>query len=60
MPKDYQTIRLIKRQRPQQHGIHHAEDRGVGADAQSEYQNCNDCEARTFAENAPGVASVLT
>src|SRR6185437_1592597 len=43
----------------QKHGIHDAENGGVGADAESEREHGDGGEAGGFAEHAQGVAEVL-
>ena len=45
-----EPIGLLERQRPQQHGVDDAEDRGVGADAEREH-------ARSTASANDGVRS---
>jgi hypothetical protein len=32
----HQLLRIVHRQRPQQHDVHHAEQGGIGSDSQSE------------------------
>jgi hypothetical protein len=51
-PEAHQLIRLRIRQRLEQHRVDHAEDRGVGADAQRERQHGHDGERRAPPEPA--------
>ena len=45
--------------RVQQQGVHHAEDRGVGADAESQRQNRHHRETGALAEQVGAEAQVL-
>ena len=47
-------------QRTEDKGIHHAEDRGVGADAQRQRERGHERKARTLAKRAHSVARILT
>ena len=58
-PEKHEPIGFRERQRPQQHGAHDAEDRGVRADAEREDQHGDDGEAGRAREHADGVANVL-
>ena len=59
MIKLHQPVRLIKGQRLQEHGIHHAEDCRVRSDAQREHQHGHRREAGILAEHAPAVSNIL-
>ena len=51
-----QAVRLRIRQRPEEHRIHHAEQRHVGADAEREAEDGNEREARRLDQLTDGVA----
>ena len=55
----HQSLGLRIGQRPQQHSIHQAENRGVRADAQRQSQRRNHCEPRIFPQRARGIAQIL-
>jgi hypothetical protein len=55
----YQPLWLREGQRPQQHPVHHAEHRAVGADAQRQRQHRRQREARTLTKDAQRVARIL-
>ena len=55
----YEPLRIAKRQGPQQNGIHHAEDRDIGADAQGQDQHGHRCKATVAAQRAQRVPQVL-
>ena len=55
----HQLLRILYRQRPKQHDIHHAEQGGIGSDAQSERNHRHDTEHRRFRQRAGGVTQVL-
>ena len=52
--------RIVERQRAQQNGIDHAEDRDVGADAESEDQDRHHSERAIAAQGAQSKAEVLS
>jgi len=54
-----QAARIMERQRAQQNGIDHAEDRDVNADAESEDQDRHDGECAIAAQGAQSKAQVL-
>src|SRR6185437_2780607 len=54
----YQTIGIAVGQRTQQHGIHDAENGGVGADTQSQSQNRNRRKGWILVEQSPPVTQV--
>ena len=53
-----QPVRVMERQRPQQHAAHHGEQRHVGADAESHDQNCDQRKSRRAPQRARGVAQI--
>src|SRR5580692_3772283 len=53
-----QLLPLRIGQRAKKHGVHHAEDRGIGSDSQSERQNSHRSESRIFPHHAKGVTAV--
>src|SRR5690348_293440 len=53
------TGRISERQRPQEYGIHHAEDGSVRPDAKRKSKNCDRRKTRIAAELAEAVADVL-
>ena len=55
----HQPILLRKRQRPQQHRVHQAENCGSGADSERQRQNSGNGEAGALAELAEGKTQVL-
>src|SRR2546427_72241 len=57
-PPRHEPPRISKRQRPEQHSIHHAEDRGIRADAESEREDGDGGEARILAQYAQAVAKI--
>ena len=54
LPNHHQAVRSGEWERTQQHGVHHAENRGGGADAECEYGDGGDGEGRRFAQRADG------
>ena len=44
--QSHHAVRITKRQRSQQNAVHQAEDRGVGANAERESDDCNQSECR--------------
>ena len=54
-----EALPVLVGQRPQQHAADHAEDRGVGADAEREGQHGDEREAGALAERAEGEAEVV-
>ncbi len=57
-PDHHQPVRVPIRQRAQDHAIHHREDRGVGADAESEREEHHRGEALVLAQRAERVAHI--
>ena len=55
----HEIVRAGKRQRPQQHGVDDAEDRGVGADADCKREDREEKKAGRPPERAGGVAEIL-
>src|SRR5579864_9137463 len=55
----YQTIGIAVGQRTQQHGIHDAENRGVGPDSQSQRQDSHDGECGLLDQHARTIANIL-
>ncbi len=58
-PDHHRAIGLGPRQRPEEHGVEHAEDGGVGADPERERQDGNGREAWTAEERARPEPEVL-
>ena len=58
-PYQRQAIGVRKRQRTQQHRIHHAEDRGVRPNAQRQHQHRHEGETRHPAQGARGVTEIF-
>src|SRR5262249_54406740 len=54
----YQTLRMVKRQRPQEHCVHHAEDSGTGANAETGNKNHKGSEAGIAPHGAERVAQI--
>ena len=52
----YQTLRIGKRQGPQQHSVDQTEDRGVGANAKRQSDHCYHREAGMLQEHVQTVA----
>jgi hypothetical protein len=59
IPDHHDPIRLRVRQRRKQNGIHRAENRGIGADAEREREDGDGSEAGRFAQVAKGVTNIL-
>ena len=55
-----QVFRLRHGQRTQQHGVHDAEDGGVGRDAEGKHEERDEREAAAAAETAQRVGDILT
>src|SRR5579863_321831 len=55
----YQTIRVAVGQRTQQHGIHDAENRGIGSHAESQRQDSHDRECGLLDKHAQTIANIL-
>ena len=55
----HQIVRAGERQRPYEHGVDDAEDRGVGADADRNREDREEEKARRPPERARGVAEIL-
>ncbi len=58
MPDDEQVLRLVERQRPQQHRFDDGEERRVRADPEGERDHRGRGERRFAAEDAEGVAEI--
>ena len=54
-----QPLRVGIRQRPQQHGVDHGEDRDVGADAERQREDGGEGEARLPDEEPQRVAEIM-
>ena len=54
-----QFLRVAEGERPQEDGVHHAEDRGGGADAESQGENGDRAETRVLNDPPQTVADVL-
>src|SRR6516162_1478306 len=54
--KIYELLRIRDGKRPQDHGIHHAKDSGVGPDSQCDSQDRNARENRRFCQQAERIA----
>ena len=59
MPHHHEPIGILVRERLEQDGVDHREDRGVRADAEREHDEHGGGEAGALAEAAKGVAHVL-
>ncbi len=59
LPNHHQLFGIIKRQRPQQHGVDDAEDGSVCADSQREGHNRDHAHARGLEHHANPVTDVL-
>jgi hypothetical protein len=55
----YQAAGVLEGQGPEQHGVDHAEDGGVRANAKGEGQDSRGCKERSFNELTAGVGEVL-
>jgi hypothetical protein len=55
----HHAARIGERQRPQQHGIHHREDRGIGADADDQGQQRGEREALVLPQQPAAELQVL-
>ena len=58
-PDHRQPLGTLIRQRPEEHAVDHAEDRGVGADAEREGEHRHEREARPLPQAPEGVPEVL-
>ena len=58
-PKLHQMVGMLIRERTQQHGVHHAEDGGVGADPKREGEYGGHCESRRFAREPERKPQIL-
>ena len=58
LAKIHQPIAVPVRQRPQQHAAHHAEDRGVGADAEAQGEEHRERETARAGEASKGIAKI--
>jgi hypothetical protein len=59
LPDSHQGVRISEGQWPQHHGVDHAEDRGIGADAEGQRQGGDEGEARALPERSRGVPDIL-
>ena len=57
--KNHQALRVFGRQRPEHHRVDDAEDRGVGADAERQREDCNSGKARRFRQHPQRITQVL-
>src|SRR5262249_51530499 len=55
----HELIGMMKRQRAEEDGIHNAEDRGVGSDAEGQCQDDDDGESGGSAQGAEAIGDVL-
>jgi len=53
------ALRLRIRERTEEDGVNHAEDRAVRTDAERQREHSDDCEARGFAQLAEGEAEIV-
>src|SRR5512145_2217870 len=58
-PDHHDALRLGERKWLKEESVHHAEDGGVGSDAERERQDGCDAEAGALGQDANGVAYVL-
>ncbi len=54
------AIGIADRQGPQEYRVHHAEDRGAGADPECERHKRRQCGKRILAPDPQGVSNVLS
>ena len=59
LPDEHEPIGVRVRQRPQQHGVHHAENGGAGANAERERDDGRDAERRHLPQRPRRVAEVV-
>src|ERR1700684_302505 len=59
LPNRHNSIEMRKRERPQQHRVYGTENRGVGADAQSQRSRGHKGESRTLAQLPQGIPQIL-
>src|SRR5438309_10813678 len=59
LPSRDEILRFMKWQRPQQHGIDHAEDCAVSADTEREGEDHNSAEERLLDQAAQGMTKIL-
>ena len=57
-PNDHEALCVRVRQRAQQHGVDHAEDRGAGADAERDRHGGDRGEPQVLAQSARGVGEI--
>ena len=58
MPNLHDARRILVGERSQQHGVHHGENRGVGADTQCEEEDSRSREAWITSENPEAMAQI--
>ncbi len=56
----HELLRMRKRKRLEKHGVDNSENGDVGADPQSQRENCHEREAGRAPKHARGVAQILT
>ena len=59
LPDHHQPVGVRERRPPEQHGVDHAEDGGVGADAEAEGDDAGERELRILEEGADGEPEVV-
>src|SRR5207245_11460140 len=59
LPYHHQPVWILEWQRAQKYRVHHAENRGIGTDAEHQSQQCNKGEPRAVGQHAPAIASIL-
>ena len=59
LPHHHQLVRIAERQLSQQHRVHHAENRSVGADAECQHENHHGVEGRRLANQSQTKAEML-
>ena len=58
VPNLHDARRILVGERSQQHGVHHGENRGVGADTQCEEEDSRSREAWITSENPEAMAQI--
>src|SRR4030095_4065815 len=59
LPDFDESLRLLERERAQQHGVHNAEDRAVCADAERERKHSDERKSRLLQQHSRAIAQVL-
>jgi hypothetical protein len=59
MPDLNQAAGIVEGKWPQKDGVHHAEDGGVGANSEGQYQDGDDGEPRVFPQYSYSIFQVV-